>query len=97
MGRLVNIELLPDFMDDMETSTVNGCFQGTDYWEPERMADKALERERKYRQWIFTQKKELLELRKQLERAENRGFKRRASNLREKISNIEETLKSHQQ
>lgn len=97
MGHLVNVELLPDLMDDMEATSVNGCFQGSDYWEPERLTDKALERERKYRQWIFSQKKQLLYLKEELEKAENRGYKRKTADLTKRINSIEELLKQHQQ
>ncbi len=97
MGRLVNIELMPDLMDDMEATSVNGCFQGSDYWEPERLADKALKRDREYRQWICSQKKQLLYLKDELEKAEKRGYKRKYADLCRKIENIEEILKQHQQ
>lgn len=97
MGHLVNIELMSDLMDDMAATSVNGCYQGSDYWEPERMADKALERKRKYQQWISSQEKQLHFLKEELVKAEKKGYKRKTADLCRRIKNIEETLKQHQQ
>lgn len=92
MGHLINPILIGDFMEDNETSSVNGCYQGSDYWEPERLADKALERERKYRQWVISQKRQLLNLKAELAKAESRGHHKKLARLQEQISRIEKSL-----
>ena len=91
MGHFVNPIYVHGFIDDKDSASVNGCYQGSDYWTPEKLADKALKRDREYRRWLMEKNSRLQNLKEELLKAENNGYKRKLEILREQIKNIEES------
>lgn len=95
MSHLINPKFLRDYTDDIDSISTNGCYQGSDYWEAERLADRALERDRRKRQRQQSMKRELENLKNDLLKAEDRGYRRKAENLKKEIECIEDELKSY--
>ena len=45
MSHFINPIFVHDYIDEEDQRSAQGCFQGSDYWEPERDTDKALKEE----------------------------------------------------
>ncbi len=84
-----------DYSDEADTESTNGCFQGSDYWEPERLADLALEKERKKQQEFHLNTLELHRLNAELGAAEKKGYNKKAEYLRKRIKIIEQYIYGH--
>ena len=77
MSNFINPLLVPSYIDDETTKSVQGCYVGSDYFEPEIACDIALAREREQRRYVAQLKKELEWYTAELDAAIQRKHNRR--------------------
>ena len=94
MSNFINPLLVPSYIDDETTESVQGCYVGSDYFEPEIACDIALAREREQRRYVAQLKKELEWYTAELDAAIQRKHNRKAESLRERIERIKDELKA---
>lgn len=92
MSHLINPLLVDSYIDEQPSQSVQGCFQGSDYWEAERNADKAIQaRNEKWLQ-IRLLKQELEQCKNELPIEQQRGHRRKAERLQSRIEEIQNIL-----
>ena len=92
MSNLINPLLVDGYIDEQHTQSVQGCYTGSDYWEAECQADKALEAERIMRARRAALKQELEQREADMRAAVQRGHNRKAAYLQERITEIRNIL-----
>jgi len=91
MSNMINPLFIDDYIDECIDESAQGCFVGTDYWDAERQADKALEREREFFRYVHSLNERLHDVEIKLARCKPE-YKRKRKSLEDEINDIKEEL-----
>lgn len=91
MSNMINPLFIDDYIDECMNESVQGCFVGTDYWDAERQADKALEREREFFRYVRSLNETLHNTEIELARCKPE-HKHKRKRIEDRINDIKEKL-----